>query len=87
MGSGSQRSQQAGPSSGPGSGPSSGPKPPAAAQGPGVPQETLWHLPGALPEMSQVLAPNPVDAELRMGQMAAAFQVGSMVFIQVGVGW
>lgn len=52
-----------------------------------MPQETLWHLPGALPEMSQVLAPNPVDAELRMGQMAAAFQVGSMVFIQVGVGW
>ncbi len=52
-----------------------------------MPQETLGHLPGALPEVSQVLAPNPVDAELRMGQMAAAFQVGSMVLFQVGIGW
>ena len=69
LGTGSQRSQQ----TGPGSGPS---RPPAAAQGPGVPLETLEHLPEALPEVA-IVAPNPVDAELRMGQMAAAFQVGS----------
>ena len=61
---GSWRSQQAGPSS--------GLKAPAAPQGPGMPMETLEHL----PEVS-VLAPNPVDAELRAGHMAAALQVGS----------
>ena len=68
---GSQRSRQAGPSS--------GLKPPAAAaQGPGVPLETLAHFPEALPEVS-VVAPSPVDAELRAGHMAAALQVGSLV--------
>ena len=70
--SGSQRNQQAGHSTGP----SSGLKPPAAAQGPDVPLESLGELPEALPEVS-VVAPNPVDAELHMGQMAAASQVGS----------
>ena len=70
LGSGSQHSQRAGPSCGP----SSGPEPPAA-QGPGAPQETLRHMPEAL---SQVVAPDPADAESRTGQMEVAFQVGSL---------
>ncbi len=77
LGSGSQRSQRAGTSTDPSSSPSSGLEPPAAAaQGPGAPQEALEHM----PEVSQVAAPNPVDAEIRMGQVEAAFQVGSLVF-------
>ena len=62
---GSWRSQQAGPSS--------DLKAPAAPQGPGMPLEILKQL----PEVS-VVAPNPVDAELRAGHVAAAFQVGSL---------
>lgn len=77
LGSGSQRSQRAGTSTDPSSSPSSGLEPPAAAaQGPGAPQEALEHM----PEVSQVAAPNPVNAEIRMGQVEAAFQVGSLVF-------
>ena len=79
LGSGSPRSQQAGTSTGPGSGPGSSLKPPAAAaQGLGEHQGTLRHLPEALSEASQVVALSPVDAELRIAQMAAALQVGSL---------
>ena len=85
LGSDSQRSHQAGPSSGSGSGPSSGLKPAAAAaQGSGQHQGTLRHSLEALSEASPVLAPNPVDAELRIAQKEATFRVGSLFIFKFG---